>query len=266
MKLNPKGEVPVLKDGVKIIPDSTRIIDYLEDNFSNGSTPRLTPERGTENAQKVKEMRELLDSVPIGLITNGCIYNQELTSEMKLSTSDKKARLTRFPQAIEILDQYANDYPDIKEHYLVKKKEIQFKLEQARNVYQVKKALDDLENLLNIVEDELLTHIDDKSEYWLCTENFTIADISLAVLLNRLLLLGLWNRYFGEGKRPNISTYFKKLQQKDCHKKTFNHHNCIFSSISCMGIHGKCFATAVSIASMLGIAAIAVILYRRSKF
>lgn len=36
LEINPRGEVPVLKDGVKIIPDSARIIDYLEDNFSNG--------------------------------------------------------------------------------------------------------------------------------------------------------------------------------------------------------------------------------------
>lgn len=36
LKINPKGEVPVLKDGIKFIPDSVRIIDYLEDNFSNG--------------------------------------------------------------------------------------------------------------------------------------------------------------------------------------------------------------------------------------
>lgn len=36
LEINPRGEVPVLKDGVKVIPDSARIIDYLEDNFSNG--------------------------------------------------------------------------------------------------------------------------------------------------------------------------------------------------------------------------------------
>lgn len=36
LHINPKGEVPVLQDGVKIIPDSGRILDYLEDNFSNG--------------------------------------------------------------------------------------------------------------------------------------------------------------------------------------------------------------------------------------
>lgn len=36
LQINPKGEVPVLLDTGKIIPDSIRIIDYLEDNFSNG--------------------------------------------------------------------------------------------------------------------------------------------------------------------------------------------------------------------------------------
>lgn len=38
LEINPRGEVPVLKDGIKVIPDSARIIDYLEDNFSNGSS------------------------------------------------------------------------------------------------------------------------------------------------------------------------------------------------------------------------------------
>lgn len=36
LQLNPRGEVPVLQDTGKIIPDSSRIIEYLEDNFSNG--------------------------------------------------------------------------------------------------------------------------------------------------------------------------------------------------------------------------------------
>jgi glutathione S-transferase len=37
LALNPRGEVPVLVDSVKQIPDSNKIIDYLEDNFSNGN-------------------------------------------------------------------------------------------------------------------------------------------------------------------------------------------------------------------------------------
>lgn len=37
IRINPEGAIPVLNDGVKIIPDSSRIVDYLEDNFSNGT-------------------------------------------------------------------------------------------------------------------------------------------------------------------------------------------------------------------------------------
>lgn len=37
LKVNPRGEVPVLQDSGKVIPDSARIIDYLEDNFTNGN-------------------------------------------------------------------------------------------------------------------------------------------------------------------------------------------------------------------------------------
>lgn len=36
LKLNPRGEVPVLEDSGKIIPDSVRIMDYIEDNFNEG--------------------------------------------------------------------------------------------------------------------------------------------------------------------------------------------------------------------------------------
>lgn len=36
LALNPKGQVPVLVDDVRVIPDSEHIINYLEDNFGNG--------------------------------------------------------------------------------------------------------------------------------------------------------------------------------------------------------------------------------------
>lgn len=80
MRLNPNGQVPVLKDGIKIIPGSARIIDYLEDNFSNGDTPRLLPEKGTLQANRVQVLKELLDKVPIEIITLGCTRFQELTT------------------------------------------------------------------------------------------------------------------------------------------------------------------------------------------
>ena len=41
-RLNPLGEVPVLKDGVKVISDSDKILEYLEDNFRNGKIRKKT--------------------------------------------------------------------------------------------------------------------------------------------------------------------------------------------------------------------------------
>lgn len=42
LQINPRGEVPVLQDSGKIIPDSSRIIDYLDDNFNNGKYLHLS--------------------------------------------------------------------------------------------------------------------------------------------------------------------------------------------------------------------------------
>jgi len=40
LSINPRGEVPVLvDDNTRYIPDSAHIIDYLEDNFTNGNPP-----------------------------------------------------------------------------------------------------------------------------------------------------------------------------------------------------------------------------------
>ena len=36
LRLNPLGEVPVIKHGGKVIPDSSAILQYLENNFNEG--------------------------------------------------------------------------------------------------------------------------------------------------------------------------------------------------------------------------------------
>lgn len=37
LDINPRGEIPVLKVNNRIIPDSTRILDYLEDYLDPGN-------------------------------------------------------------------------------------------------------------------------------------------------------------------------------------------------------------------------------------
>lgn len=55
---------------------------------------------------------------------------------------------------------------------------------------------------------------------WLCCENFSIADINLAVLLQRLWELGFEDRYWSNGKRPLLEDYFNRVRQRESFKLT----------------------------------------------
>lgn len=54
----------------------------------------------------------------------------------------------------------------------------------------------------------------------MCCENFSIADVDLAILLHRLWELGLEGRFWTGGKRPLIENYYDRVQQRDSFKKT----------------------------------------------
>lgn len=54
----------------------------------------------------------------------------------------------------------------------------------------------------------------------MCCEHFSIADINLAVLLQRLWELGFEDRFWAEGKRPLIENYYERVKQRDSFKRT----------------------------------------------
>ncbi|KAF6203344.1 hypothetical protein GE061_003762 [Apolygus lucorum] len=59
LEVNPRGEVPAIKDGNKTIPDSMKIINYLEENYSDESVSSeyvpLKDEESRENKNKKKK-------------------------------------------------------------------------------------------------------------------------------------------------------------------------------------------------------------------
>ncbi|KFM61331.1 Ganglioside-induced differentiation-associated protein 1, partial [Stegodyphus mimosarum] len=243
LKLNPKCEVPVLKDGVKIIPDSRRIIDYIEDNFSNGDTPRLIPEKGTPQYQTMERMRDLLDNIPNELITFGCLLNPELTGKIQMSPQEIKGRQGCYTTLMNLLSDYAEKYKDLSDHYLVKKNSIEKRRAAAMDTNEVEKGLLDLEYALNEVEKLLASREGESKKWWLCCEKFTIADISLCVLLNRVKLLGLADRFFKDNKLPNVQEYFKRAQQRDSFRRTMNQNSGILKSFSCMDTKDQVLVT-----------------------
>ncbi|XP_013782380.1 ganglioside-induced differentiation-associated protein 1-like [Limulus polyphemus] len=263
LKLNPRGEVPVLKDGVKVIPDSERIIDYLEDNFSNGSTPRLMPEKGTEETQHVKQMRELLDAVPVPLITFGCLYHHKLTTNMKISSFERKQRLS-FMSTVSInLDLMMEKYPEFKELYQEKKQRFETFRSDTQHEDKVKAVLDNLEGTLDTVEQELASHEGDKSSWWLCSQKFAIPDITLALILHRLHELGLSARYLTVDKRPHLVQYFKRVQEREGYKKTLGHGAGFLHKICCSKKKG---VAAIGVAAtVISVIALGAVVYKRMK-
>lgn len=57
-------------------------------------------------------------------------------------------------------------------------------------------------------------------QLWLCSDRFTIADIELTILLERLNQLGLESRFWSYGKRPFIEKYYERVKQRGSYKKT----------------------------------------------
>lgn len=65
-----------------------------------------------------------------------------------------------------------------------------------------------------------MQHYNNLTEHWLCCEYFTIADINLAILLQRLWELGLEEKFWTGGKRPHIESYFNRVKLRDSFGKT----------------------------------------------
>ncbi|XP_019874382.1 ganglioside-induced differentiation-associated protein 1 [Aethina tumida] len=243
LHINPLGEVPVLQDTGKIIPDSGRIIDYLEDNFSNGDTPRLIPmNKGSEVRQKVSSFKVLLDSLPANVITMGTLFHPELVQNPRIPFIGpvRTALANAEKNSSSNLRKYAQENPDAKD-MLLKKADAQdekHKIIVDKNEFL--KLLAQVDEVLTKVEEELATHTGDKSNWWLCSDSFTVADISLTILLERLSQIGLENRFWADGKRPNVANYYERVKERDSYKKTipgtFVFVKLIFSSPILIGV------------------------------
>ncbi|XP_046660311.1 ganglioside-induced differentiation-associated protein 1 isoform X1 [Homalodisca vitripennis] len=221
LDINPRGEVPVLKDGVKIIPDSARIIDYLEDNFSNGDTRLIPLDQGPEIRQRVLHFRNLLDPIPANVITIGSFLHPKFVGKPKAPfiAPVRKALVAGEEKNVANLRKLAEKHPNIK-RILLEKAEVQEKKHQlVMDEASFEKLLDQVDTALQEVEKELASRSENDPR-WLCSERFTVADISLTILLDRLYLLGLETRYWSDGKKPGIARYYARVCQRDTYKQT----------------------------------------------
>jgi len=221
LRLNPNGQVPTLQDGVKIIPDSSAIIEYLEDNFSNGKYPRLLPlDKSSEAYCKIIAFTEDFLKLEIPVLTYGTLHNETLRQSVALPKIlvKKMVEGTKGPH-MKVLERAIEEVPDARELLQRKKVTMQAFGEAIRDPARHQQAIRGVEAFLEKAENELASHTGDRVNWWLCGPSFSLADIDLCVLLNRICMLGLQKQLF-VGCRPHLGTYLRRARQRPAFQKT----------------------------------------------
>ncbi|XP_065270794.1 ganglioside-induced differentiation-associated protein 1-like 1 isoform X1 [Emys orbicularis] len=257
MRLNLGEEVPVIIHGDNIISDYNQIIDYMEKNFTGGKEGRCTvavtnanflfrvsenvtqliPDTGSILHTRVVQYRELLDSLPMDVYTHGCILHPELTTDSmipKYATAEIRRHLANASTELMKLD-YEGE-PQLTEPYLSKQKKLMAKILEHDNVSYLKKILGELGMVLDQIEAELekrkLEYQGQKCELWLCGCVFTLADILLGATLHRLKFLGLSKKYWEDGSRPNLQSFFDRIQKRFAFRKVLGDiHTTLLSAV-----------------------------------
>ncbi|KAM7150270.1 ganglioside-induced differentiation-associated protein 1-like 1 isoform 4-T4 [Macrochelys suwanniensis] len=71
-----------------------------------------------------------------------------------------------------------------------------------------------------------------KCELWLCGCVFTLADILLGATLHRLKFLGLSKKYWEDGSRPNLQSFFDRIQKRFAFRKVLGDiHTTLLSAV-----------------------------------
>ncbi|XP_075936762.1 ganglioside-induced differentiation-associated protein 1 isoform X1 [Anarhichas minor] len=232
MHLNPTGEVPVLVHNDDIICDPTQIMDYLEQNFNDG-TPKLIPEEGSTYYLRVQHYRELLDSLQMDAYTHGCILHPEITMDSHIPAYAATCIRTQIGNTQSELKKLAEQNPELKDAYIAKQRRLKSKLFDHDNMKHLKKLLDELEGVMDQVETELQRRVEETPEEgqsWLCGDFFSMADVSLAVTLHRLKFIGLSRRFWGDGNRVNLETYYERVVERPAFRRVLGHVNNILIS------------------------------------
>ncbi|KAI5695179.1 hypothetical protein M8J75_012269 [Diaphorina citri] len=222
LEVNPLGEVPVLVDGVKIIPDSKRIIQYVEDNFSNGYK-RLLP-TDMDSKMDVIALRDEIDSLPVGLITKGAPHHPDflLNPKSPFLPSNRAFMMDNQSRKPQVIRKAADVNPSISDILLDKATRQEQFNKELNNVQNYEQALERVDEVMNRIEAILIENNKEKPKtfVYLFSTDFTMADISLTVLLVRLDQLGLSHRYWNGSLRPIIAQYYSQVKQRESFKLT----------------------------------------------
>ena len=189
LALNPNGVVPTLvHDGATII-ESTVICEYL--NELHPEQPRLTPEEILARAQMRVWLR-YIDEVP--------------SMAIRVPTF-QKLYLPRFQKMTEKeFDEFADRKP-LRKAFLRRMGRTGFSAEDCDF------AIEQLDQSLERMEDALA------EGSWLVDDHFSLADICMAPVVQRMEDLGMSDMW--TARRPRVSAWYDRIRARSAYQSAF---------------------------------------------
>lgn len=187
-KYNPKGLIPLLRDGDFSIPESTLILEYLEDAYPDNFNLRSKVPK--EIAKMRLWMRKIEDGIHVASRTIGvCIVNRHIYQK-----TDQK--------------QLADYYAKMRDG--VRKSNDKINIEMGLDSPLLPPSIQAFKQLFSEMNEHLQSH------NWLAGDNYSLADISLVVYLTRLgsfQMSTLWS------EMTALNKWFEKIISREAYKK-----------------------------------------------
>ena len=187
-EFNPKGLIPLLDHDGFIIPESTLILEYLDDVFRDHKS--LSPSTAQGRARMKLWMRKIDDGIHVASRTIGvCIVNRHFYKEAETKT-------------------IADYYKKMRDE--TRKSNDKINTELGLESPLLKPSLQAFKNLFMEMDNHLA------EQAWLAGDKFSLADISLVVYLTRLTsfqMAPLW------AEQQHLSNWFDRIKNFKSYKK-----------------------------------------------
>ena len=196
MKLNSKAVVPTLKDGDKIITDSTVICEYLDHIAPETSLHPIDPMERAAVRYWTKAVDEDLHPA-CGAMTFLCSHRHTVLKNLGPEGAEKFLAST--PEF-----SVTSDWKSFKDSIV-------------RHGFDAPGALEKVklyDNYLFKMEKAL------EGQDWLVGNTFSIADVALTPYVNRLAMMSMRGMWEG-GRLPNVESWFNRVEALPNFKKGF---------------------------------------------
>eukprot|EP00736_Rhodelphis_marinus_P007283 Rmarinus@m.25743 len=187
IRLNPRMVVPTLVHGDKVVVDSAKIIEYIDEAFPG---PSLVPAPDEEKSE-MRRWVEILDKFP---------FRDLSYSRMPGGAASLSSRMRMLEETKRDLPEFA-DQCDARKEVLTSLKEV---LASPEKVELVRKQAVDL---LDSFNNHLQTHT------WAAGSAYSLADVMWTVALARMAFLDM-AQYWEGGKLPLVDAYYQRCKDR----------------------------------------------------